>query len=425
MKFWTTGILMALGAFLPSSAWGQGPWGAPGAVPPGGYSPYQMPGYHDPGLYDELLPERHSMYNHSGQGHLTLQEAFAESYVRLDYLHWKISGGDGVVLGAPNSSGADISGQDRNNRLPAVDPSTGFQPQTAAVVPSLNHNYDTIDGLRGTVGFPTNVGTLEAEIFYFEPVDNVINIRPFQDTLASGPETVIGGMTLLTNGTVSSTMMILFNQSYTARQETQFWGSEANWIFDPFTPNVAVEFSPIIGFRFLQLDDSLNISGQHVQSPTVTLNHMVASMARNNIFGPQVGLKAATTMGRLELAAETKFLFGINRLSEGVYTSEIFNPTTSLDPNQATEAARAVKDTTTEFAPLFDLSLSGKFQVSPNLKIFASYELILASGLSRAFNNIYYDAPSSVNQAPTITLKSTTSEFVAHGFAVGGEFTFR
>ncbi|HWL11236.1 MAG TPA: BBP7 family outer membrane beta-barrel protein [Planctomicrobium sp.] len=441
MKFWTTGIFVALGALLPTLALGQNQWDAPGLPPANYFEPSYSNGYPGGGYpgggysggYEQLLPERNDQYGGDSLRRLTIREAFAESYVRLDYMHWKINGGDGALLGAPvapSTLGApppDLSGRNRNNRLQATNAITGLQPQTFVVVPTLENEFDSVNGLRGTFGIPTLAGTLETEIFYFEQVDNVITINPFLDNQSpASASTIIAGTTLFINGALSPDRMILYNDGYQAIQKTSFWGTEANWIFNPFTPNVPTEISPILGFRYIALHDDLSIRGRDIQSPTLTLNHMIESMTRNHIFGPQIGLRAQSYLGpRFELGAEVKFIAGINSMDESVNTSEIFNPTTSADPNQTLEPNRSFNNHRTRFAPVFDLALTGKLQVSPHFKLFASYEFLLGTGFSRAFDNINYDSPPSATSAPTIRLKSDLQEFMAHGFAVGGEFVFR
>jgi len=433
MKFWTTGILMTLGVLFPTLAFGQGPWGASGAPAAGYYDPaFAGGGY--PGVYDQLLPERNGLDPGDSQFRLlSFREAFAESYLRLDYLHWNISGGDGTLLGAPVSSSTpglpppDLSGRDRNNLLPANDPVTGSPPLTYAIVPRLGDAFDTLNGLRGTIGIPTNLGTLESEVFYFEQASNTLSIDPYIDTQTPfSTSTIIPATTLFNNGSLSPNRMIVYNDGYSAAQKTTFWGAEANWIFNPTVPNTGLEISPILGFRYLGLDDSLTIAGRNIQSSSVTLNHMISSLARNHIFGPQIGLRADTMLGPyLEIGVETKFLAGINSMDQSVRTSEIFNPTTSSDPTQATELPFIDEDHRTRFAPVFDLALTGKLQLSPHFKLFASYEFLLGGGFSRAFKNINYDSPASVTSPPTIRYKSDLQEFMAHGFAVGGEFVFR
>ncbi len=435
MKVWTTGILLTLTALLPTLAFGQDQWSVPGAPATGYFDPVYCPnpqaGMYDQfapqaGMYEQLLPARGDQRYCDSRFNLTAREAFAGSYIRLDYMQWQITGGDGTLLGAPVANPSiDLSGNTPGAQLQANDPLTGALPSSTVIVPKLGSAWDTVNGLRGTFGIPTTVGTFEADFFYFQQVENSIRIDPYVNTRIPGTvTTVIGATTLLVNGQEVNNRMILYNESYLAQQTTSLWGTQGNWIYPPFTPNVPVEFSPIIGFRYLSLDDRLRIAGTNVND-TVTLNHVIESIARNNIFGPQIGLRAQSTMGRLELGVETKFIAGINSMTEVVKTQEIFNPTTSTNPDQATEAPRNIRGHRTRFAPIFDLGLSGKLQVNDHFKLYASYQMLLGGGFSRAFDNIDYNSPTSITSAPQIGLDPNLSKFMAHGFAVGGEVVFR
>lgn len=438
MKRWMTGILVALGGLLPTLAHAQDPWMSPGmqasgfqeTLPPGmplqpqRWSNSAQGGYCPPSAntYQQLVPGWGTyLDDHDDPGWLPLKEAFANSYLRVDYLLWDITGPSNVLLGAPNSSGADLSGKTPNNRLVAVDPVNGPRQLTSAIVPTLQQSYMQQSGIRGVIGVPTREGTLEAETWYIEKGRNNIQINPFLDNQIPPGQTLIGGMTLLNNGAVSSTTMILFSQSYQAAQQTALFGAEGNWIFNPFTANVPMEVSPILGFRYIRLQDTLHIFGDDIpdptNAPTTVLHHDISSLARNNIFGPQIGLKfASTVFKRVDLGAETKFVIGINKMSESVRTQQIYS---------TAEAPQIHNDQPTRFSPFFDLSLYSKIHLTNNFHLYVGYDLLLGSGISRAYQNIYYNAPASVNDPPAITLQSSHDTFIAHGLAVGGELVFR
>jgi|GEM_PF-1648678 hypothetical protein len=437
MKFWKTSIVLAWGAILPALGYAQDYWvepagyGAPmGAVPQDyGY------GYCPPGgggdLYQQLVPESHFRFRNDATCDLSFKEAFSQTYVRLDYLQWQIDGGKNSLLGAPNSSGADLSGRDPNNMLLASDQAGPRAPvPTAAVVPSLPSNHDTLSGLHALIGVPTRVGTWETEMFYFEQLDNGVRVNPYTASNNLGASfPVIAATTLLTDGVISSNNMILYSDSYFARETATFFGAEMNWILPPAVPNVPVTVSPIVGFRYINFGDKLEIGGTDSPNandpppvdpnepvePTI-LNHYIGSIARNNIFGPQFGFRVTTHVGRLDLGVEPKFIAGINRVSEGVYTREIYSPT---------EDPRASKDQRTEFTPVFDLSLSGKFHVSDRFALYASYEFMLAGNFSRSYRNVYYNSSANIADPPQIGLRSDLASFFAQGFSVGGELTFR
>jgi len=424
MKFWTIRFVLALGVLLPALCFAQEPWiapgpgyPAPGNPPAGGMLP---PGYGNPapGLYEELVPRSRILYDTDSRCDLTFKETFANTYVRLDYLMWQITGGRNALLGAPNSSGADLSGKDPDNLLVASDRNGTRAPSpTYAVVPNLPDNRDILNGLRGVFGIPTRAGTFESEIFYFEQMDNRVAFAPTQTTNSFGfTRPLIAATTLLSNGEVSPSTMILYSDGYQAREKVSFFGAESNWIFPAFLPNVPTTVSPILGFRYVSFQDKMSIAGVDEPDDTTTLNHYIGSIARNNIFGPQIGLRFSTTVGRLDLNMEPKFVAGINRLSEGVSTRQIYSPT---------EEDRHDNDTRTVFSPIFDLSFSTKLHLSERFAVYVAYDMMVAGGFSRAYNNVYYNSSSTPSDPPQISLRRGLSSFFAQGFAVGGELTFR
>lgn len=436
MKFWKTSIALAWGALLPVLGHAQENWieptgyGAPMGGVPQGYQ-YCPPGAGGD-LYQQLVPDSQFRFTDDAACDLTFKEAFSQTYVRLDYMHWQITGGKNALLGAPNSSGADLSGRDPNNLLLASDQAGPRAPvPTSAVVPSLPSNRDTLSGLHALIGVPTRVGNWETELFYFEEADNGVRVDPYTASNGLGSTfPVIAATTLLTNGAISNNNMILYSDSYFARHESSFFGAEMNWVLPPYVPNVPVTVSPIVGFRYINFADKLQIGGSDtpvVEDPNVppdpnnpvepsTMDHYIGSIARNNIFGPQLGFRVTTKVGRLDLGVEPKFIAGINRVSEGVYTRQIYSPT---------EANRSDKDQRTEFTPVFDLSLSGKFHLSDRFALYAAYDFMIASNFSRSYKNVYYNSSANIADPPQIGLKSDLSSFFAQGFSVGGELTFR
>lgn len=419
----------------------QGPFGPPADswVAPGvqhaGFHGSTVPGPPNPQVWhhqrqlqsqtlEQLLPEHRLLYQDDTRLQLTLKEALARSWIRLDYLNWDLRSPRNVLLGAPLPAGstADLSGADPNNLLSAIDRVDGQRPVelgNAVIVPSLGTgSLHDLNGIRGSFGIPTLLGTLEADAWVLEQGTESIRIRPTEDYLGTGL-TTIGGTTLLNNGVPSETTMIFFNQNYRARLQTGLFGTEGNWVFNPFTPNVAVEISPMVGFRYVRMTEALTISGQDapdLNDPTLILNHLIRSRARNHVFGPQIGLRASTDYWRFTLGAETKFFMGINRTLNNVNTQQIFD---------VDEERQRDQEDLTHFAPMLDLTLSARLRMTERFSLFVAYDLLFGAGFSRAYDNIYYNAPASVNDPPDIRLDSKRSNFYAQGISIGGELFFR
>lgn len=341
----------------------------------------------------------------------------ARSTLRFDYLFWDIQDGGNAILGGSTTSTADLSGQDTLNRLPAVDLVSGVRANTFAIVPNQTQfPMDDNSGARGVWALPTTEGTLELELWALAKIDNTLNIAPRVDSQTPGlPLSIIPAVTLLSNGTANATTMILFSDSYAASLKTTLWGTGADWVFNPFVPNLPLTVSPILGFRYIQLQERQDIRGQDT-SGGVTLNHVIASLARNDVFGPQIGLQFATHHGRFDISVAPRIMLGINRVKNSVNTDQIIS---------VLEAPRNVTETNTEFAPVFDLALYSRIQVTQHFALFAGYDLLVGHGFSRAFDNIVYDSPSVLTDPSTIRPREDDSIFFAHGLMVGGEISFR
>src|SRR5690606_7197265 len=136
---------------------------------------YCPPSFGAPGssLYEELLPQHRVRYDEDSRCDLTIAEAFARTRIRLDYLNWSINGGENTLLGAPNSSGADLSGDDPDNMLLAQDSNGPRAPvPTYAVVPSLTGDRENLNGMRAFIAIPTQIGDFEAEVFFLQQLEN-------------------------------------------------------------------------------------------------------------------------------------------------------------------------------------------------------------------------------------------------------------
>lgn len=418
MTRWIAGIVIAFCGLLPTIGLAQTPWDAPGVQQPG--LPFQQqpapgPAWHQQNshvLY-ELLPDHHPQAVPPN-----VSEALSQSYLRFDYLFWKLSDYEDQFIGAPVlDPTVDLSGEDRLNRLQANDRLLGAR-QATIVVPSLGKlSMDNLNGFRGTFGLPTNVGVFEAEGFIIEESQQGIRREPFEDLAAVTFTTQIPAVTLLDNGVASNNTMILFSEGMSVRIATRLMGTEGNWIGKPAHPNTGLDISPIVGFRYMYLDENMLISGQDIpdplNAPTTVLDHRLGSAAQNNVFGPQIGVKAAASWWKLSVGGEFKFLMGINRIRNRVWTDQIF----AVD-----EEPQLSEDQNTRFAPTIDLSVYLRFHASENFTLFAGYDYILGGGYTRSANNIYYDAAASVNSPPNIRLNTSLETFSTQGLTVGGEF---
>jgi len=420
MTRWIAGIVIAFCGLLPAIGVAQTPWDAPGVQQTGFHfqrQPAPGPAWHQQNehvLY-ELLPDRHPQAVPPKVG-----EALSQSYVRFDYLLWNLADYDDNFIGAPVlDPSIDLSGEDRVNRLQANDRLLGAR-QASIVVPNLrDFSMESLNGVRGTFGLPTNVGVFEVEGFIIEDSVESQRLEPFEDLVVTTLNTQIPAIPLLDNGMVSNNTMVLFSEGMRVSIATSLMGTEGNWIAKPAHPNTGLDISPIVGFRYIYLNENMAISGQDIpdplNDPTTILDHRIRSTAQNNVFGPQIGVKASTSWWKFSLGSEFKFLMGINRLKKAVVTDQIFS---------VTEGRQVSEDQHTRFAPTLDLSVYLRFHASERFTLFAGYDFLFGGGYSRSANNVIYDAAASVTDPPNIRLNNALENFSASGWTVGGEFMF-
>lgn len=457
MTRWTTCLILAFGWVIPVSLPAQDPWGSPPA-PHSGYFGPQGPGYvpgpacppyrsgpRDPYIMSELVPKGpFDDADCDAPGLLPFKESLAQSWIRFDYLLWDIRPPENARIGAQTLTNFDASGRDPTTRRLAQGPDTrtrtiSLDPanpllQSDAFITVVNLNtarQNDINGGRISFGIPTNAGTLEAETWLTQKDHTKIVINPVRisQTNVVPLPILIPAIPLLNNGVPADDRNLLFTEGMTVRLETSMFGTEGNWVFNANPPNTGIDWQPLLGFRYIRLEDGMHIYGRDIdisQDPTLILDHDIRSLALNHVFGPQLGLRATTKLWRFTLGAETKFVIGLNRLNNQVRTDEILRESTPTDPDLVPEQTTIFRDEQTRFAPFLDLSLYSKFHMSDNFALFVAYDLIYGGGISRAYDNVIYDTPASLaNDPPAIRLDGHLTSFYAQGLVVGGEFTWK
>lgn len=329
------------------------------------------------------------------------------TWLRGEYLQWNFEGPGNQLLG---SSVAGV-----------VDPSKPFQatiagqPATVQIPTTSALHFRNVQGFRGTAGLSTNAGSLEANYFVFNRAQSsqFLGVLP-APVLA--PETQIQFATsTLLNGQPSNNLF-LYDSSFLVVQNTQMFGAEANWVAkSPYEEGLVVR--PMAGFRFIDFHERLFQRGTFDQQGLLdpALVSDIDSDANNRIYAPQLGLRFEMIHRWFTLGFEPKVAFGVNNYDAMVRTDHLRSPG---DP--------AVKTTQSgsHFAPIGDFSVYGKVNLRDNLSLFASYQIMVANGISRPANNIFYNDNGSANPA-AIVADAGFQRMVWQGISVGGELRFR
>lgn len=427
-------VLLLAGA---ASAQAQGPqlWGDPGSHPyevqgPAWYSPGEMQGPssgyqpwtppYQPG------PANWSWDNASGSPdngwdyeNTPLDEFLGDvarnSYFRMEYLHYSFKNPSDRLLGSAILSQADPS-------VPFDVTDTGGQLAGQARVPTTGDlQYPDGSGIRGTLGIPLIGGVLEANIFYFDQVEDRSFIdrlgdqttnNPFNDP---DPPAQFLATSTLTNGQLGNNLLI-YDDSFTSTTKADLWGSEINYIFDAYLPEPMFQIRPMFGFRYLDFNEELNQVGVFDQQDMLVtpLVSRISSYSENSIYAPQIGLRAEMVSRWLTLGIEPKLAAGVNVYETSVITQSLRSPGDPL--TKTTESGE-------EFSLVGELSIYAKLHIRQNFAITVGYQATVMNQIARPHSSILYN-DNGANADPAIVTRSSHERFDFGGINVSGELRF-
>lgn len=334
-----------------------------------------------------------------------LGKAFANTWVRLDYLNWDIREPGDKFLGAPLGQFSNLE-----DPFPAVDARSGLATPFA-VVPSLESvNLNNQDGLRGTLGIELMHGSLEANIWYLEE----------SNTGVSGAEAFGQGFfpvtSILQNGnpqTAATPNVIVYDTAFNAELETNTMGSEINYIVGSEYPNELIQLRPTFGIRYVQFNEKLTQVGVNTLTTTARTS-VIESNANNDLFGPQAGIRIEMVHDRIKLGIHPGFVFGFNRHSARVKTVRLFSP---ISPTIVSGERHS------EVAPMISLNAYAELTVSDRFKLFAGYDLLWMNKVSRPYENIFYN-DNGIGSPPGVLVNVQLNDLLIQGMSFGGVLTF-
>ncbi len=337
-----------------------------------------------------------------------LTAAAKSTWIRLEYLDWRFEGPGNSLLGSP------VAG--------IVDPSRPFQatiagrrPATVQVPTTSALHFRNVQGIRGTIGLPTSAGTFEANYFAFDRYRNgqFLTVAPAPPL---APETQIQFATSTRLNGQPSNNLFLYDSSFEISQSTQMYGAEANWIANsPYEMGFVVR--PLAGFRYINFRERLLQRGTFDQQGLLfpALVSDINSNVDNRIYAPQLGMRFEWVDQWFTFGFEPKVAFGVNQFEASVRTDRLRS---AGDPTVITSANG------NHFAPVGDFSVYSKIHLRDNFSLFVSYQVMVASGISRPADNIFYNDNGSTQPAGIVVDPSFKS-MVWQGLTVGGEVKFR
>lgn len=431
----TLGSLFVLAALIPGFCHAQGGYGY-GPPPQGAWqgqppmppaSGYPMPPQGPSNTIYEQLPDDLGFMHEDSPLETALKNLFRHSYYRGEYLLWTASAPGNVLLGGTPTSPIPSTlavPEAPNTYLINSNPLTGNPAQ--AIVPSTDQfQLKNINGFRGTMGLPIGPGNFELSAFILQNRKNFFDgtaaikqevpadLLSVPPVLFAIPATFIGQPVTIAG--IPGNM--LYTTSYQAIMQTSIWGTEANYILD--APNAGtgdiLTFSPMLGFRYFNYFESLSQSGDFslVTDPTtnpvttVPAHRASYSLSNNNSYGPQFGVRVEATISKVTFGAEPKVMLGVNSYSASLST--INAPINSSNHT-----------TGTTFAPIADLKVYTRINISQYAHVFAAYNLMWAGSISRPYDSIGYN----LGTGGSGLFKPTFTDSVIEGLSVGAELRF-
>jgi hypothetical protein len=350
------------------------------------------------------------------------------SWIRLEFLMWN-NNGDHDHIGAP------VSGLQANSRgelegytvpVPLIDNLNGGTVNTGeALFPNATMlGTKDIPGLRGTWGLDLNGADMEMSFFGMgqsssSMVDDDISAARVFVGLATPPELGTSlfpntAVPLLTDGNISPVAdvnALIFSESFSQNLETQMWGSEIVFLTDSNAPGGAgASFQWLGGFRYVNVDESYGFVGKAVNDDASSVH----SSTINNFYGPEVGARLALSSKYFSVSATPRVMFGINDNSANV--SSVIEGVTGT----------AYDYQNVDFGTITQINLAAEIHLSPAFSVFGGYDFMVLTGISKPFDNIYYNSVTDAlgDRSADIGQRVQLQNMVVNGFSIGAVFRY-
>ena len=390
-----------------------------GPAPPG-------PGGRYP-IQDHLQRGNTQLWDESRPIERFVGKVASQSWLKLEFLMWNYHGGSHDQIGAPvlglqTNSAGEVQGQSQT--VPLLDNLNGGADIGQALFPyaSALNNQD-VPGIRGTLGVALTGGEMELSFFGMEQSTSSMAAEDLSAARTRvGLADVAFGTTnfpnlavpLLTDGqpgTVADLNSLIFSESFSAKMDSQMWGSEFALLTEKSAPGGAgASWQWLGGFRYVNLDQGFGFSGTSVGTPITSVN----SSTVNNFYGPQMGGRAALTSKYFTLSATPRIMMGLN------------DNTSTVSSVYQGVAGNSYRDRTVDFGTVTQINLAAELHVSPQFSIYGGYDFMVLTGVSQAFNNVVYNTAVDGTGARLADIKQNVDlgQVFVNGFSLGGVFRY-
>jgi hypothetical protein len=221
--------------------------------------------------------------------------------------------------------------------------------------------------------------------------------------------------------------------------DLDLWGGELNGVISLYrTPSW--EISGIVGFRYLELSESLNLTSviEGITGPYYGQFGVVRDgfSTKNRFYGGTLGLRGAYSTGRLSVDLSARIAMGtvnqIQNIAGGYYSYNFVAPYDAGTEGVFAQPANEGKTSANRFAVVPEAQIKIGYAITPRLRATVGYDFLYFSSVMRPGDNMNRELPKgqTFNQAdPSISLNSPsrlsrTTDFFAHGVSVGMEYRF-
>ncbi|MEX1230689.1 MAG: BBP7 family outer membrane beta-barrel protein [Planctomycetaceae bacterium] len=383
--------------------------GPPSFSGPAGFRPVEGVQFCDSdGIAIRQLPEDRGWGYQDTPADRLLKDVARDSWIRIEYLNWDFERPGDTLLGEP------VQFID-NPRIP-FDVFAGGVLIGQARVPDTNDiRLSDVNGIRGTFGIPTTMGDFEANFFGFQNEKHLSVARDLPSDIPPELGTFVGTSTLV-NGALGDNIF-LYDNSFQAEWESKIWGTEANFIISPDRGGEGLKLRPMGGFRYINIREGLNQRGVFDSFGFLApLTSTIESQTNNNIYGPQIGLRAELVHRWFTFAVEPKVMLGMNSYQDSVTTTALRS---FADPTVKTTASD------TDVAAGAELGVNARIRLTDSLFLTVGYNLLWFGNVQRPHEIIRYNDNGPFPNPPDVVTNPNRGDMRLQGLSVGGEFRFR
>jgi Putative beta barrel porin-7 (BBP7) len=217
------------------------------------------------------------------------------------------------------------------------------------------------------------------------------------------------------------------------------WGTELNGVFSLLRTSGGFEFTVLAGFRYLDLQENLNIQtdSQSLADNTLTSFHDRFN-TRNQFYGGQLGTRLTWQRDRLAFDITGKLALGATCESLDVQGTTVQFPGNSFTPNVYpggffAQQSNSGRTTASQFAIVPSVELKLSYAMTPRCRLFVGYDFLYWNQVVRPGSQVDHN----INLSQSVVLGNgvlsgpaspaplfNRTDFWAQGMTFGVEFRY-